>query len=197
MVEQSIPKIWPDIDSCKECGWDLEKKRGHCWTHDATVWNGAEWSVVRHSTKLCTNGSCGLRYKLNYIARSGSKENIMTKTDNNPILLVHAQLGFTYNYLVQMWHRMCRAGVSAGAEAAVISLSYPDVIVGNASKAIQSVKDNQQLSGAILQAMFCFLRLQEGVFDFDINDPVPDGDEVFGVDNKGLHVIFNAARDDP
>ena len=91
---------------------------------------------------------------------------------------------------------MCRAGVSAGAEAAVILLSYPNAAIGS-GKSWSTGKGDKRLGVDILQAIFCLLRLQEGVYDFDVNDPVPDGDKVFDVDNVGLHVIFNAARDDP
>ena len=39
--------------------------------------------------------------------------------------------------------------------------------------------------------------MQEGIFDFDANDSVPDGDEMLETDSEGLRVIFIAARGDP
>jgi hypothetical protein len=48
-----------------------------------------------------------------------------------------------------------------------------------------------------LQAIFVLLRLQEEVHDFNVDDPVPRGDPRFDPSNKGIHVLFNAARDDP
>ena len=44
--------------------------------------------------------------------------------------------------------------------------------------------------------MFVHLRLKEGAFSFDVNDPVPDKDPVYGIPNFGLHTLFSAARDD-
>ena len=35
-----------------------------------------------------------------------------------------------------------------------------------------------------------------GDYLFDVRDPVPDGHPVYDKPNKGMHVLFNAARDD-
>eukprot|EP00959_Pyramimonas_sp_CCMP1952_P087915 1839520-Pyramimonas_sp.AAC.1 len=94
-----------------------------------------------------------------------------------------------------MRHRMRRAGVSAGAEAAVISSSYPDAATGS-GKSWSAGKGRKRLGVDFLQATCFILRLQEGGCDRDVNDPAPDGDNVFDVDNADLHVIFNAATGD-
>ena len=197
-----VATVWPERNDCKRCGWQLSIWTGQHRTHDASIWDGASWKMLRHGTKICTNPTCGLRYKLNYIAEVGSKENTLTTTTNNPIILLHTQLGFTHNYLVQLWHRMCRTGTSAAGEAATICLTYPNIRIAgctakSTAKGGAGHLSEKGLGLAIMQAVFCFLRLQEGVHDFDVNDPVPCNGKEFDITNTGLHVIFCAARDDP
>ena len=49
----------------------------------------------------------------------------------------------------------------------------------------------------LVTAMFTYLRLKNGELDFNVNDPVPKNDPVYGVPNKNWHIVFDAARDDP
>eukprot|EP00969_Alexandrium_andersonii_P212859 9399054-Alexandrium_andersonii.AAC.1 len=48
----------------------------------------------------------------------------------------------------------------------------------------------------LLQAIFGYLRMNNGEFNFDVFDPVPRNDPVWGKPNKGVFTIFNAGRDD-
>jgi len=91
---------------------------------------------------------------------------------------------------------MCRTGTSAGAEAATILLTFPHPKVGCSAKGTGSL-DEKWLGTLLLQATWVFLRYEERVFDFDIDDPVPDSDHKYGVANESLHTIFVASRDDP
>ena len=53
------------------------------------------------------------------------------------------------------------------------------------------------LGRKIHDALCCYLRIQEeGVYDFDITDPVPEKDPEYGVKNEGFFEIFNAAKHD-
>ena len=169
----------------------LRTRIGAGYEHIANVWTGSEWIKYRHGTKRCID--CGARYKLNYVAERGGKPNILTENDlaSNPVLLLHQDLGFTYNSMQLFWNRCCRAALSAGAEASSIYTTFPDVMVQ------QNKTHWRSLARNINRVLFCFLRLQEKVFDFNIEDPVPDSDPVYGVTKTGLYIIFNAARDDP
>jgi hypothetical protein len=137
---------------------------------------------------------------LNYIAKIGSKPNTLQTTENNPTVLLHARFGFTYNYLTQFWHRVCCTGCSPGAEAPTILLSAPlaknDNKKGPKSKTTSAFSEDD-LARSITQGLFVLLRLQEGVHDFNIDDPVPKGDAVFDKTNDGILTIFNASSDDP
>eukprot|EP00973_Karenia_brevis_P054843 7624067-Karenia_brevis.AAC.1 len=148
---------------------------------------------------MCKNSKCKLRHKLNYTIRKGCKMNTLTNVDGNPIMLVHAQLGFTYRYLVQLWHRMCRTGTSTGGEAATILLTYPNAKVGCTAKggAGNQGLTEKHLQSLLMKGVLCLLRLQEGVTDFDVNDPVPRKDPDFDTPSRGLCTIFNAAKHDP
>eukprot|EP00973_Karenia_brevis_P045366 6283778-Karenia_brevis.AAC.1 len=108
------PIVWPARERCFDCNSALEKKTGKGYTHVASIWNGAEWQILRHSTKQCTKR--GLRHKLNYAAKIGKKQNTLTDIDNNPTILLHAQFGLTFSYLVQLWHRMCCTGTTSAGE---------------------------------------------------------------------------------
>ena len=55
----------------------------------------------------------------------------------------------------------------------------------------------EALASRVSQAMFIFLRFVEKHYDFNIDDPVPETDPIYGKDNTGTHVIFNAAQHDP
>ena len=101
----------------------------------------------------------------------------------------HPSLGFRYNYLTQLWHRMNRTGAAARGEAATILMTYKNTANGH------TFTENY-FKDVLLQAMFCYLRFREGKYDFDVNDPVPDKDSVYGVPNHGSHTIFHAPRDD-
>ena len=192
---------WASMAKCVDCGGELFKKNSGTSCHTASVWTGAVWEQVRHGTKVCKE--CGARHKLNYIARTGFKSNIIKPADleGNPIILVHAQTGFTLQYLRQLWNRVCRTGCGARGEAATILLTYPDVRIGcsekNPHKGKKKSMDESHLSTRLTQGLFMLLRFNEGVFDFDVDDPVPSGDKTYDQTNEGVHVIFNAARDDP
>ena len=192
MTQVADSFVWPDVTKCTQCKSKevLVKKSGKGYAHIATVWTGTAWKLVNHATKLCEE--CGARHKLNYVATLGEKKNTLRNGENNPIILLHGEFGFYYDYLRQLFHRVYRAGVSFLAEATTIILTYPKQEIGNS----EAMTDNT-LARLVAQGFFIFLRLREENYKFDVDDPVPDDDPEYGPPNKGLHVIFNAARDDP
>lgn len=82
-----------------------------------------------------------------------------------------------------MWRRMRRAGTLAGAEAATSALTYPSARIGCLATSSGTGMDDHKLGLAILQRIFEFLRLKEGVSDLDLTDPVPSCDTVFDPNN--------------
>jgi hypothetical protein len=94
---------------------------------------------------------------------------------------------------------MCRTGTSPGGEASTILLTFPSAKIGTTTKGAGNgqTMSEDRLARCIIQGIFILLRLQQKVYDFDVNDPMPDGDAVFDKPSDGLHIIFNAARDDP
>ena len=182
--------MWPTVTKCTQCNGDVEQKTGAGYTHEATVWDGSQWSSVRHGTKRCVD--CGARHKLNYVATPGMKKNTVKKPDDGSVILLHGEFGFAFRYLRQLFHRVYRLGSSWMGEAATIILTYPNKAVGHS----ESMTENH-LGRLIQQGFFIYLRRREEHFDFDVDDPVPDDDPEYGVINRGLHMIFNASRDDP
>jgi hypothetical protein len=177
-MAEKTSMLWTDLEICIECKGVLTKTPGGNRDHTAHILNGNEWTEIQHGTKICEE--CGLRYKLNYVVKDNTKQNIVRATDKNPTILTHGQLGFTYNYLVQLWHRICRTGTSPGAEASVILLTaIPEHkrTRGPTTKTDSMTEDS--LSRQLTRAIFVFLRLQEQVYDFNVDDPVPSGDHVF------------------
>ena len=116
------------------------RKSGKGYAHIATVWTGSAWKLVNHATKLCEE--CGARHKLNYVATLGEKKNTLRNGENNPIILLHGEFGFYYDYLRQLFHRVYRAGVSFLAEATTIILTYPKQEIGNS----EAMTDNTLVS---------------------------------------------------
>jgi len=122
----------------------------------------------------------------------------LASCESNPTILLHNHIGFSYNYLKNYWHRVCRAHTSALAEASSILQTHPGAKFGHDMKKARRTKQRDDyLARSIQRAMFIYLRLQEGKTDFDVNDPVAKGDKQYDVANKGVVIIFNAARDDP
>ena len=169
--------------------------------HTASVWNGAQWEMIKHGTKKCC--ACKSRFKLNYLASQQGKWNTLTPETLEPssILLVHPSLGFRYSYLHLLWHRVCRANVSFLAEASSIILATPHAVVGNdgkrRGKSTQKLMTDHRLSLHINQALFCYLRFQEKVWHFSVDDPVPKNDKEYGTPLKDTHIIFNEPESDP
>jgi hypothetical protein len=53
------------------------------------------------------------------------------------------------------------------------------------------------LRGLLVEAMFCYLRIKNKEYKFDLNDPIPCDDKEHGKTNKDYHVIFDATKHDP
>ena len=112
------------------------------------------------------------------------------------VVLVHTRIGFTWRYLNLLWHRMCRANVSATAEASSILLADPLHQIGHTAKnqwgsgAGVSITE-KRLQQCIHKALFIFLRLKDGTTDFKVDDPVPDDDPIYGVPLKETYIIYN------
>ena len=92
---------------------------------------------------------------------------------------------------------MYRASVSAEEEAATIMMAHPSAIVGKAkyhhlgtSRKVRHVKG---LARTWIRAVFVYLRLANKEYDFDVFDPVPDGDPRFGMPNTGQHMQYMLA----
>ena len=163
----------------------------------ASVWDGAKWVSRKIGTKRCY--FCMTYYKLNYMSEKSSRKNTIQSADDDSIVLVNEYLGFTFGYLRQLWHRVCRASVSFDAEVATILLTYQDAKVGNMrrSQSSNKHKDPTRLAKSLSQAVFIYLRLAHGQTDFDIRDPMPSDHPRWGSPNTGVFTIFNASRDDP
>jgi hypothetical protein len=195
--------LWTALSKCVRCGEkkDLVKlpTSNPMHTHTATVWNGIQWLTVKHGTKKCV--SCDCRYKLNYVAKASSKQNTIndkTLTEDS-IILLHPHIGFTVRYLTLYWHRVCRASVSALAEASTIILANPTCKVGHVakkhSKKSMTIGDHV-LAKHITTALFNYLRLKEKVYTLDVTDPVPKNDPYYDPPLKDVHIIFNELEND-
>ena len=102
--------MWPTVTACAQCNGDLEERTGVGYTHEATVWDGSQWSSVRRGTKRCVD--CGARRKLNYVATPGVKKNTVKKPDDGSVMLLHGGFGFAVRYSRQLFHRAYRLGSS-------------------------------------------------------------------------------------
>ena len=190
---------WPVLLNCQRCTSKtnnlvkLPISNAHN-THEASVWNGDTWMKISHGTKLCK--SCGTRYKLNYIASGEGRINTLTAgvIKDATIILVHTRLGFTLRYLRLLWNRICRAGTSFLAEASSIVLADSELNIGHAAKKPKGSNTGMTddwLSRQIADAVFIFLRYQEHVYDFSIDDPVPMNDPKYGTALDDVYVIYN------
>ena len=114
---------------------------------------------------------------------------------DDSILLLGTNCGFRYSYVRQLWHRVCRSGVSFQAEAytIVVSAPKPKSKFFNGSPAYLETR----LAAHLCTVLFHFLRFQEGRYDFLIDDPVPVSDAVYGVPLKDTHIIYNQPHADP
>ena len=79
---------------------------------------------------------------------------------------------------------MCRCSTSFLAEAATIILSFPGQTIGHAAKNVRetdaSGTTDDRLARNINTALFNYLRFREHVYEFDVDDPIPHGDTVYG-----------------
>lgn len=188
--------LYTRLSHCTECGESLTTLKSGC--HVASVWNGAKWRQVTHGQKRCYE--CGDRFNLTYRPLKGEKQNTLECPEDDDIVLLNPFVGFDYHYLRQRWNRTCRVSVSTTAEAATILLTWPRVSVGNRNKA-RSAKGvphmrEDKFRRLLITALFNYLRLSNEEYDFDVADPVPAQDPIYGKPNRGTHVIFNIARDD-
>ena len=78
---------------------------------DALVWNGSVWIAVKHGEKKCR--TCHGHFRINYQSKIGKKINTLKEADDNQVMLMNDDIGFTIGYLRQYWNRVCRCGVSA------------------------------------------------------------------------------------
>ena len=92
-----------------------------------SVWNGAWWDGVTDGSKRCYG--CGSHYKLNVVSERASRRNALQAPRDDSIVLITKDVGFRFAYLRQFWTRMCRASVSAEAEAATIMMVHPRAII--------------------------------------------------------------------
>lgn len=195
--------LYSPLRACEFCDSKkiLIRKGTANYAHTADVWDGSRWVKYNHCTKLCSD--CGTTYKSNYVAQIGAKLNIMTSATPGQILLIHATLGFTTDYLRQLWLRFCRAHTSLEAEAYVISNCVDSMHrgVGDNSGIDRDTLDEHWLSKKLFQALLAYLRLQENRTDFDLNDPVPAGDPEYDPkvtkSTGDLFLIFSARKHDP
>ena len=82
--------------------------------------------------------------------------------------------------------------MSFAAEACTIMLSNPAVAIGNRrkgtnikKKAIKTTKSVHGVRDCLLNAMFTYLRLWNGDYNFKIDDPVPDDHPRWLANGKG------------
>ena len=103
-------------------------------------------------------------------------------------------VGIRFAYLRQLWTRMCRASVSAEAEAATIMMVHPSAIIGNDKYkywgSSRKVRDVKRFARILIRSVFVYPRLANKEYNFDVFDPVPDDDPRFGMPNKGQHMQY-------
>ena len=153
-----------------------------------SVWNGAWREGVTHGSKRCCG--CGLYYRLDFVSEQGSPRNTLQDPRDDSIALITEYVGFRFAYLHQLWTRICRASVSAEAEAATITMVHPSAVIGKAkynywgtSRKVRDVKGFARIS---IHAFFVCLKLANKEYNFDVCDPVPDDDPRFGMPNTYL-----------
>ena len=115
---------YTQLMKCVYCKVELVCRQTETMHHNASVWTGSEWTKIKHGTKECPK--CKGRYKLSYLAEKLHKWNTIKTLDDNPIVLLHNDIGFTCKYLKQHFNRACRCDVSGQGEAATILLTFPD-----------------------------------------------------------------------
>ena len=204
------PARYTDIEVCIDCAGNKPLAKLP-QTTDAKVWTGAEWISVKHGTKRCRGyGGCEKYYKLNFISETGRKRNTLQTLETGNILLMNEYIGFTTDFLRQYWNRVCRTGESAQGEAATILMTWPDVPLGSGMKRkaahirhgteARFGFSEDRLKRLLTNAMFSFLRIKTSHFVFDLDDPVPAEDPVYGGVYSGagndFYVIFDATKDD-
>ena len=142
-----------------------------------------------------------IRVILSYVVHGGDKTNTLYKPSRVSIVLINNNLGFTVGYLNQLWNRICRSSVSFDAEATTLLLTFPEAVIGSRSmsrhvnRSQENVKSVQAFSKDISTAVFVYLRLWNGDFNFDVSNAMPSNHARFGVPNTGSYTIFNAGRD--
>jgi hypothetical protein len=184
---QHGPLLFTRLTKCgkPKCNGGLKKNKKPV---KARVWDGARWNDVWHSRKQCKK-CCATHRVSHYIDSAGRKRNTLTKENDEEIYLITNYLGFRISYMRQLFHRVYRGKVSLLAECSTILLCYPDVPPPRGS--------DVHFDGYLLDAFFGYLRLEEGVLCFDVDDPVPDDDEDYGrFDDQGFYTIFDASKHD-
>ena len=107
-------------------------------------------------------------------------------------MLITEYVGFRFAYVRQLWTRMCRASVSAEAEAAAIMMVHPSAVIGKAGYNYwgtpRKVRDVKGFARTLIRAVVVYLRLANKEYNFNVFDPVPDDDPRFRMPHKGQHM---------
>jgi hypothetical protein len=181
---------WADISACQKCGCkDLVKLQNKHHTHDASVWDGAIWRKVKHGSTLCRK--CHTIHKLNYMSMKDEKLSFITEPKDEQVYLLNQHLGFTMGFAKQLWNRACRMHCSLRGEACSILLTRtPEDIP-------KSNLNDKYLAQRMKLLLFGYLCVCEKRVQFDIDDPIPEGDPEYDGNLINTFQIFNATLHDP
>ena len=107
-------------------------------------------------------------------------------------MLTTEYVGFRFAYLRQLRTRMCRASVSAEAEAAAIMMVHPSAVIGNARYdywgTLRKARDVKGFARTLIRAVVDYPRLANKAYNFNVFDPVPDDNPRFRMPQKGQHM---------
>lgn len=95
----------------------------------------------------------------------------------------HCATTFRLNYCWRpIYHRVFRSAEATDAEAASISMTWPNELVSRGS--------DHHFAKYLRDGFFAYLR----VASFDINDPVKENEAYYGKPSRGIYTIFDAGR---